>query len=126
MRFWLCMVSCVLNSSTQEAEMRQISGFEDTLPTLQILGQPGLQSETVSKQNKLGVVAHTFNHQHLGSRGGQISEFETSPVYKESSRAVRATQRSPLLKLKNKQTNKHNNNNNKSSGVSFDLLRLHN
>jgi hypothetical protein len=47
----------------------------------------------------------------LGGRGRQISEFETSLVYRVSSRTARATQRNPVSKKnnnnnKNKQTNK--------------------
>jgi hypothetical protein len=37
----------------------------------------------------------------LGGRGSQISEFETSVVYRVSSRTARATQRNPVS---NKQT----------------------
>jgi hypothetical protein len=40
----------------------------------------------------------------LGGRGRQISEFESSLVYKVSSRTVRATQRNPVSK--NKKTKK--------------------
>jgi hypothetical protein len=40
-----------------------------------------------------GVVTHIFN-----PRGRQISEFETSLVYKVSSRTARAIQRNPVLK----------------------------
>jgi hypothetical protein len=40
----------------------------------------------------------------LGGRGRQISEFETSLVYKVSSRTTRATQRNPVSKKTNKQT----------------------
>jgi hypothetical protein len=36
----------------------------------------------------------------LGGRGRQISEFETSMVYKVSSRTARATQRNPVSKNK--------------------------
>ena len=48
------------------------------------------------------MVAHAFNP----SRGRQISEFEASLVYRVSSRTTKATQRNPVLKNKNKQTNK--------------------
>jgi hypothetical protein len=41
--------------------------------------------------------------QHLGGRGRRISEFETSLVYRVSSRTVRATQRNPVSKTKTKQ-----------------------
>jgi hypothetical protein len=41
----------------------------------------------------------------LGGRGRQISEFETSLVYRVSSRTARAIQRNPVLKKK-KKTNK--------------------
>jgi hypothetical protein len=40
----------------------------------------------------------------LGGRGRQISEFEASLVYKDSSRTVRATQRNPVLKNKKQKT----------------------
>jgi hypothetical protein len=42
----------------------------------------------------------------LGGRNRQISEFETSLVYRVSSRTARATQRNPVLKNKNKQAKK--------------------
>jgi hypothetical protein len=42
----------------------------------------------------------------LGSRGRRISEFEASLVYRESSRTVRAIQRNPVLKNKNKRRRK--------------------
>jgi hypothetical protein len=42
----------------------------------------------------------------LGGRGRQISEFEVSLVYSESSRTARTTQRIPVSKQTNKQTNK--------------------
>jgi hypothetical protein len=45
----------------------------------------------------------------LGGRGRWISEFEASLVYRVSSRAARATQRNPVLKKQNKQTNKTKN-----------------
>jgi hypothetical protein len=38
----------------------------------------------------------------LGGRGRQISEFESSLVYKVSSRTARATQRNPVMKKKKK------------------------
>jgi hypothetical protein len=47
----------------------------------------------------------------LGGRGGQISEFEASLIYKVSSRTARATQRNPVS---NKQTNKQTKTNNKT------------
>jgi hypothetical protein len=51
-------------------------------------------------------------HQHLGGRGRQISEFETSLVYKVSSRTTRATQRNLVSKKKkNKKTKKQTNKN---------------
>jgi hypothetical protein len=43
----------------------------------------------------------------LGDRGRRISEFETSLVYKVSSRTARAIQKNPVWK--NKQTNKQTN-----------------
>jgi hypothetical protein len=42
----------------------------------------------------------------LGGRGRRISEFQTSLVYKVSSRTARATHRNPVSKNKNKQTKK--------------------
>jgi hypothetical protein len=42
----------------------------------------------------------------LGGRGRWISEFEASLVYRVSSRTARTTQRNPVLKKHNKQTNK--------------------
>jgi hypothetical protein len=39
----------------------------------------------------------------LGGGGGQISEFEASLVYKESSRTARATQINPVSENKTKQ-----------------------
>jgi hypothetical protein len=42
----------------------------------------------------------------LGGRGRQISEFKASLVYKVSSRTARATQRNPVSKQTNKQTNR--------------------
>jgi hypothetical protein len=46
----------------------------------------------------------------LGGRGRWISEFEASLVYKVSSRTAMATQRNPVLKKQNKQTNKKTKN----------------
>jgi hypothetical protein len=43
----------------------------------------------------------------LGRRGRQISEFETSLVYKVNSRTARAIQRNPVSKNKNKNKNKN-------------------
>jgi hypothetical protein len=55
----------------------------------------------------------------LGGRGRQISEFETSLVYRVSSRTARATQRNPVSKNQinnndndNDNDNDNNNNNN--------------
>jgi hypothetical protein len=45
----------------------------------------------------------------LGGRGKQISEFEASLVYKVSSRTAKATQRNPVSKNKNTQTNRTKN-----------------
>jgi hypothetical protein len=42
----------------------------------------------------------------LGGRDRRISEFETSLVYKVSSRTARTTQRNPVSKQTSKQTNK--------------------
>jgi hypothetical protein len=42
----------------------------------------------------------------LGGRGRKISEFETSLVYKVSSRTARAIQRNPVSKNKNKKEKK--------------------
>jgi hypothetical protein len=49
----------------------------------------------------------------LGGRGRRTSEFETSLVYKVSSRTARTIQRNPVSKKTNKQTNKQTNNNKK-------------
>jgi hypothetical protein len=52
----------------------------------------------------------------LGSRGRQISEFETSLVYRVSSRTARVTQKNPFSGKKKKETkNPQNNNNNKKT-----------
>jgi hypothetical protein len=42
----------------------------------------------------------------LRGRGWWISEFEASLVYRVSSRTARATQRNPVSKKQNRQTNK--------------------
>jgi hypothetical protein len=42
----------------------------------------------------------------MGGKGRRISEFEASLVYRVSSRTARATQRNPVSKQTNKQTNK--------------------
>jgi hypothetical protein len=61
------------------------------------------------KTERPGVVAHTFNPSTSGGRGRRISEFETSLVYKVSSRTARAIQRNPVSKKPNKkQKNKTN------------------
>jgi hypothetical protein len=55
------------------------------------------------------MVVHAFNPQHLGGRGRWISEFKASLVYRVSSRTAKATQRNPVLKKQNTQTNKQTN-----------------
>jgi hypothetical protein len=45
----------------------------------------------------------------MAGRGRQISEFKASLVYRVSSRTARVTQRNPVSKKQNKQTNKKNN-----------------
>jgi hypothetical protein len=45
----------------------------------------------------------------LGGKGRQISEFEASLDYKVSSRTVRAIQRNPVLKNKNKKQKQKTN-----------------
>jgi hypothetical protein len=45
----------------------------------------------------------------LGGKGRQISEFETSLVYRMNSRTDRAIQRNPVSKNKNKNRNKNKN-----------------
>jgi hypothetical protein len=55
---------------------------------------------------KPGVVVHTFDPSTQGGRGRRISEFEASLVYRVSSRRVRAIQRNPVSKNKNKKQNK--------------------
>ena len=52
--------------------------------------------------------------QHLGSRGRRISEFETSLVYRVSSRKDRATQRNPVSE-KTKQKTKTKTKNRKQA-----------
>jgi hypothetical protein len=47
--------------------------------------------------------------QQSGGKGRQISEFESSLVYRVSSRTVRATKRNILEKLKPRQPNKQIN-----------------
>jgi hypothetical protein len=42
----------------------------------------------------------------LGDRGRQISEFDTSLVYRVSSRPARAIQKTPVSKYKSKNKNK--------------------
>jgi hypothetical protein len=44
----------------------------------------------------------------LGGRGGQISEFKASLVYRVSSRTARATQRNPVSKNKKQNKTKQN------------------
>jgi hypothetical protein len=53
----------------------------------------------------------------LGGRGRQISEFETSLVYKVSSGTARAIQRNPV-------SEKNNNNNNKGGRCNVHLILL--
>jgi hypothetical protein len=57
------------------------------------------------------------HNKHLGGRGRWISEFETSLVFRVSSRTARATQRNPISKKTKTKTNQPNknqpNNNNK-------------
>jgi hypothetical protein len=45
----------------------------------------------------------------LGGRGGWISEFKASLVYRVSSRIARAIQRNPVSKIKQKSKNKKKN-----------------
>jgi hypothetical protein len=45
----------------------------------------------------------------LGGNGRQISEFETSLVYKVSSRTARTIQRNPVSKNKKQNKNKNKN-----------------
>jgi hypothetical protein len=52
------------------------------------------------------VVAHACNSSTWEAEARQISEFEASLVYRVSSRTAKATQRNPVSKTKNKQTNK--------------------
>jgi hypothetical protein len=47
----------------------------------------------------------------LGGRGRQISEFESSLVYRVKSRAARATQRNPVSKNQNQNQTKPNQTN---------------
>jgi hypothetical protein len=74
-----------------------------------------------------GVVAHAFNPRTQEAEAGKISEFETSLVYKVSSRTARTRQRNPVLK--NKQTNKQTNEQNQKAiytyiYISFSSLSL--
>jgi hypothetical protein len=83
-------VDVSITNTIQEMEER-ISGAEDSIENM----------DTTIKENakcKSVMVVHTFNSQHSGSRGRQISEFEASPVYKVSSRTARAIQRNPVSK----------------------------
>ena len=50
-------------------------------------------------------MAHAFNPSTWEARGGRISEFEASLVYRVSSRTARAIQRNPVLKNKQKTNN---------------------
>jgi hypothetical protein len=70
---------------------------------------------TVTKETKKQATAGQWwrtplipalRRQSSGGRGRRISEFEASLVYRVSSRTARATQRNPVSKNKNKQTNK--------------------
>ena len=54
------------------------------------------------------VVAHAFNPSTLGGRGGQISEFEASLVYRVSFRTARAIQRNPVSKKTKSKKRKEN------------------
>jgi hypothetical protein len=62
----------------------------------------------------------------LGGRGRHISEFETSQVYRVSSRTARATQRNPVSKKPKNQTNKKNPKQNKTKRImaSCDLVYI--
>jgi hypothetical protein len=67
-------------------------------------------SKNKTKTNKqTNKKAHTFSPriqgQRVGYRSKQISKFEATLVYRESSRIIRATQRNPVSKI-NKETNK--------------------
>jgi hypothetical protein len=53
----------------------------------------------------------------LGGRGRWISEFETSLVYKVSSRTARAIQRNPVLKQNKTKQNKTKQNKTKQNMV---------
>ena len=65
-----------------------------------------------------GVVAHTFESQHLRGRGRWISEFEASMVYRVSSRTARAIQRNSVSKIqKRNKTNKQNKHKNKKQKI---------
>jgi 3-phenylpropionate/cinnamic acid dioxygenase small subunit len=64
------------------------------------------ESQLVGRLRRAGriISAQTVQHsKHLGGRGRWISEFETSLVYRVSSRTARATQRNPVSKNPPKQ-----------------------
>jgi hypothetical protein len=57
-------------------------------------------------KNLPNVVAHTFNPSTWEAEAGEFLNFKASLVYRVSSRTARATQRNPVQKKTNKQTNK--------------------
>ena len=57
-----------------------------------------------TKRKKPGIVVNVFIL-YLGGGGKQISEFKVNLVYRVSSRTAKATQRNPVSKQTNKQTN---------------------
>jgi hypothetical protein len=58
----------------------------------------------------------------LGGRVRQISEFEASPVYRESSRTARATQRNPVSKTNQNQNQTKTKQNKKDFETSLETL----
>ena len=83
------MVANIFNPSIQEAEAGDLCEFKT-------------EKKKKKKKNR-GVWVKQLKH--LGGRGRWISEFEASLVCKVSSRTARATQRHPVSKQTNKQTN---------------------
>jgi hypothetical protein len=65
------------------------------------------------------VVVNVFNLNTQEAEGGRFNEFAGSLLYRMSSRTARATQRTPVLKAQNKQTNKTKQNYSKIPSHSY-------